>query len=62
MSFRPDHELHRRRMGRNLGIGLVLVVFVGLVFGLTIAKISGGGQISGFDHSVRPELVPEETQ
>jgi hypothetical protein len=40
MSFREGHELHKRRFGRNLGLGLVLAAFVALVFGLTIAKVS----------------------
>lgn len=40
MSFRAPHELHRRRFGRNLGLGLLLGAFVALVFGLTIAKVS----------------------
>lgn len=40
MSFREGHELHKRRFGRNLGLGLVLGLFVALVFGLTIAKVS----------------------
>lgn len=37
-----EHELHRRRFGRNMGLGLVLVAFVGLVFGLTVVKVTGG--------------------
>jgi len=40
MSFREPHELHKRRFSRNMGLGLVLVAFVALVFGLTIAKVS----------------------
>ena len=40
MSFREEHELHKRRFGRNLGLGVVLAVFVALVFGLTIVKVS----------------------
>ena len=40
MSFREEHELHRRRFGRNLGLGLVLAGFVALVFGLTVAKVT----------------------
>ncbi|MET4101046.1 hypothetical protein ABIE58_000462 [Roseovarius sp. MBR-78] len=40
MSFREQHEIHKRRFGRNLGLGLVLALFVALVFGLTIAKVS----------------------
>lgn len=39
-AIRPDHELHRRRWGRNLGLGLALITFVALVFGLTIVKVS----------------------
>lgn len=35
-----EHEIHRRRWGRNLGLGLVLAGFVALIFGVTVAKIS----------------------
>jgi hypothetical protein len=37
--------------GRNLGVGLTLVAFIVLVFGLTIAKVSGGGRC-------RPSTTP----
>lgn len=40
MAIHRDHELHGRRWGRNLGLGLVLGAFVVLVFGLTIVKVS----------------------
>ncbi len=40
MSFRVTHELHHRRFGRNLGLGLVLAAFVTIVFGVTIVKLS----------------------
>lgn len=40
MSLSKQHELHKRRFGRNLGLGLVLAAFVALVFGLTVAKVS----------------------
>lgn len=40
MAIHRDHELHLRRWGRNLGLGLVLALFVALVFGLTLAKVS----------------------
>lgn len=40
MAFEPDHELHKRRLGRNLGIGLSLLAFVVIVFGMTIVKVS----------------------
>lgn len=35
----PDHELHKRRFSRNMGLGLALLAFVALVFGLTIVKV-----------------------
>lgn len=40
MAIHRDHELHGRRFGRNLGLGLVLGAFVVLIFGLTVVKIS----------------------
>ena len=43
MTFRPDHELHRRRMGRNFGLGAVLLIFAALVFGLTVVKARENG-------------------
>jgi len=58
---RPDHEIHIRRRGRNMWLGLILGGFVALVFGVTIVKLSQGGMIEGFDHAVRPSItVPEE--
>jgi hypothetical protein len=53
MSLARAHDLHRRRLGRNIGLGLGLAAFVALVFGLTIAKIGSGGTIQGFDHTAR---------
>ena len=32
MSIRVTHEIHKRRMGRNLGVALLLVAFIGIVF------------------------------
>lgn len=58
MSLNRQHELHTRRSGRNWGVGLVLVLFVALVFGLTIVKVSNGDQMQGFDHTYRPEIDP----
>ncbi len=40
MAIHQDHELHLRRWGRNLGLGLVLAAFVVIVFGLTVVKVS----------------------
>ncbi len=40
MNFPPQHEIHRRRFSRNLGLGLTLAAFVGLVFALTVVKVT----------------------
>lgn len=48
MAIRVEHEIHRRRLGRNVGLGLVLAAFVALVFGLTIVKVSEGGLAAAF--------------
>ena len=45
MTFKPTHEMHRRRFSRNLGLGLVLGTFVVLVFALTLAKVTNEGQM-----------------
>lgn len=42
MSLVKEHEIHVRRKSRNIGVGLVLAALISLVFGLTIAKVSGG--------------------
>ncbi len=40
MTFKPDHELHKRRFGRNLGLGAVLLGCVVLVYAITVVKTS----------------------
>ncbi|WP_028913638.1 hypothetical protein [Pseudorhodobacter ferrugineus] len=62
MAFDVEHELHKRRLGRNVGLGAVLVAFIALVFGLTVVKVTDVGQMQGFDHVLRPELVPLDAQ
>jgi len=42
MSLNKTHELHKRRFGRNLGVGLTLAAFIVIVFGLTVAKVTNG--------------------
>lgn len=49
-----EHELHRRRKGRNIGLGLVLAAFIALIFGLTIVKVGGG------DYQVQPETEVQD--
>ena len=57
MPIARTHDLHRRRASRNVGVGLTLVAFIALVFGLTVAKVQRGGTIEAFDHSFRPGLA-----
>ncbi|KAA9008067.1 hypothetical protein [Histidinibacterium aquaticum] len=61
MAIRVEHEMHDRRRGRNTGVGLILVGFVGIVFALTVVKVLGLGDISQmerFDHVARPQIEP----
>lgn len=61
MGIKVEHELHTRRRGRNLGVGLILVGMVGIVFGLTVVKVLGLSdirQFETFDHVARPALEP----
>lgn len=39
MNIRAEHEIHNRRRGRNVGIGLMLGGFVVLVMLLTFVKV-----------------------
>ena len=57
MALKTEHEIHKRRFSRNLGVGLVLAGFAALMFGLSVVKINNAGPIQGFDHVVRPELM-----
>jgi hypothetical protein len=59
MTFRPEHELHKRRFGRNLGLGLVLAAFVALVFALTVVKVKRGDPLQGYDHVIQPEAIKQ---
>lgn len=42
MSIRAEHEIHQRRKGRNVGVGLMLAGFVVLVLALTFVKVTDG--------------------
>ncbi len=60
MSFRATHELHNRRAGRNIGLAVVLVGFIAIVFGLTVAKVTDGHLMQAFDHTPRASILPQE--
>jgi hypothetical protein len=57
MAIRVEHEIHRRRFGRNLGVGLLLAGFVAVVFALTVVKVTRGDPMQAYDHVIRPELA-----
>ncbi|RPE67053.1 hypothetical protein EDD53_1457 [Pacificibacter maritimus] len=40
MAITKLHEMHKRRKSRNVGLGLVLVTFVGLILALTVVKVT----------------------
>lgn len=58
MALQVEHELHKRRRSRNLGLLAVLLLFVALVFGLSVVKITNGDLMEGFDHSMRTSVLP----
>lgn len=59
--MRPDsHEIYGRRRSRNVGLGIVLGGLVLLIFAVTIVKLSQGEMMEGYDHQVRPSLLPAE--
>lgn len=63
MAIKVEHEIHERRRGRNTGVGLLLIGFIGIIFGLTVVKVLELGeanQFERFDHVARPQIVPQE--
>ena len=43
MALRKEHEIHKRRSGRNIGVGILLAAFVVLVMALTLVKVTAPG-------------------
>ncbi|WEF26006.1 hypothetical protein [Paracoccus sp. S3-43] len=60
MPLHAEHEIHVRRRSRNVGLGLVLLAFVALVFGLTVVKVQQGDMMEAFDHQPRVSVLPPE--
>ncbi len=63
MGIHVEHELHERRKGRNFGVGIILMGFIAIIFGLTVVKVlqlGDAAKFEKFDHVARPQLVPEE--
>ena len=63
MAIKVEHELHQRRWGRNLGLGLILAALVVIVFGLTVVKVlqlGDAARFEGYDHVVQPASAVED--
>jgi ferric-dicitrate binding protein FerR (iron transport regulator) len=60
MALNTEHKIHKRRRSRNVGLGLVLVAFVALVFGLTVVKVQQGDLMEAYDHQPRVSELPLE--
>jgi len=63
MAIKVEHEIHTRRQGRNIGVGVMLVALAAIVFGLTVVKVLQLGDVGAFesfDHVVRPQMIPAE--
>ena len=63
MAIEVEHEIHERRIGRNYGVGVLLIGFIAIIFGLTVVKVlqlGEAGQFERFDHVARPQLIPAE--
>jgi hypothetical protein len=58
MPIAETHDLHKRRLGRNVGVALSLLAFAAVVFGLTIAKIQEGASMEAYDHQPRVSITP----
>ncbi|CAM3215737.1 hypothetical protein PANO111632_08580 [Paracoccus nototheniae] len=58
MALKTEHEIHGRRRSRNVGLGVVLIGFVALVFGLTVVKVQQGGMLEAYDHQPRVSMTP----
>ncbi len=61
MTIRATHEIHARRLGRNVGLAVVLAAFVGLVFALTVVKVTRGERMQGLDQFMPPAGTQDGT-
>ncbi len=57
---RVQHEIYRRRGTKNIFVGVMMGLFVVLVFLVTLVKLTSGNMMQGFDHALRPELVERQ--
>ena len=54
-----EDDLNIKRKSRKIWLALSLGLFIVIVFLVTIAKLSDGNLIEGFDHTLRPSLLKE---
>ena len=55
-----DFEIRKRRSSTNIALGLILAIFVILIFSVTVVKLSNGDKMQAYDHVLRPEMLIDE--
>ena len=55
-----DFEIRKRRSSTNIALGLILAIFVMLIFSVTVVKLSNGDNMQAYDHVLRPEILTDE--
>ena len=55
-----DLEISKRRNSTNIVLGLILAIFVMLIFSVTVVKLSNGDNMQAYDHVLRPEMLTDE--
>ena len=55
-----DFEIRKRRSSTNIALGLILAIFVMLLFSVTVVKLSNGDKMQAYDHVLRPEMLTDE--
>ena len=60
MTFKPEHEIYKRRFSRNVGVGVLLAAFVILSFFLTVEKVTHGDPMHAIQGkgAVNPDGTP----
>ena len=53
---KTDNDVNQKK-NRNLWLALSMGLFIVIVFLVTIAKLSDGNFVEGFDHTLRPSLT-----
>lgn len=60
MALKVEHELHARRKGRNIGVLLLLLLFIVMIFALTVVKVMQLGDLGVGNRMDRPSTsVPD---